>query len=344
MLAEAKSALVICGGGPVIAGAEAALHRLATLLEMPVATTVSGQGAIAETDPLALGVVGSNGGVASTRAAVDEADVIVFVGCRAGSVTTERWRSPGPGTRIIHIDSDPDVIGANYQTDVAIVGDARTALEALADALSNISAPQNGQLRAARAWQAKLDDFRPLAESQERPIRPEAVIASLMNILPDDAIICADPGTPCPYFSAHYRWPRAGRRFITNRAHGALGYSLAAAMGAQVGQPDAAVLSVMGDGSFGFSCGELETLVRYNLPVKAIVFSNASYGWIKAGQNSDLPEPSPELASLLTTACPHHQMMWPGTAPNQSRTRHFHSGVQTTAAHQSALDRSGSPA
>ena len=58
------------------------------------------------------------------------------------------------------------------------------------------------------------------------------------------------------------------------------------AMGAQVGQPDAAVLSVMGDGSFGFSCGELETLVRYNLPVKAIVFSNASYGWIKAGQNS----------------------------------------------------------
>ena len=82
MLAEAKSALVICGGGPVIAGAEAALHRLATLLEMPVATTVSGQGAIAETDPLALGVVGSNGGVASTRAAVDEADGIVFVGCR----------------------------------------------------------------------------------------------------------------------------------------------------------------------------------------------------------------------------------------------------------------------
>ena len=63
MLAEAKSALVICGA-PAIAGAEAALHRLATLLEMPVATTVSGQCAIAETDPLALGVVGSNGGVA----------------------------------------------------------------------------------------------------------------------------------------------------------------------------------------------------------------------------------------------------------------------------------------
>ena len=286
VLAEAKSALAICGGGPVIAGAEAALMRLATMLDMPVATTVSGQGAIAETDPLALGVVGSNGGVASTRAVVDEADVVLFVGCRAGSVTTERWRSPKPGARIIHIDSDPDVIGANYPTEVAIVADARPALDALADAVEGRASSQKGGARAAHAWEAKLKEFRPLAESAERPIRPEAVVAALMDILPEDAVICADPGTPCPYFSAHYRWPVAGRMFVTNRAHGALGYSLAAAMGAQVGRPGATVLSVMGDGSFGFACGEFETIVRYGLPIKSIVFSNATYGWIKAGQNA----------------------------------------------------------
>ena len=286
ILAEAKSALAICGGGPVIAGAEAGLHRLAALLDMPVATTVSGQGAIAETDPLALGVVGSNGGVASTRAVVDEADVVLFVGCRAGSVTTERWRSPKPGARIIHIDSDPDVVGANYPTEVAIVADARPALDALADAVEGKASSQRGVERAARAWQAKLKEFGPLAESTERPIRPEAVVAALMDILPEDAVICADPGTPCPYFSAHYRWPVAGRMFVTNRAHGALGYSLAAAMGAQVGRPGATVLSVMGDGSFGFACGEFETIVRYGLPIKSIVFSNATYGWIKAGQNA----------------------------------------------------------
>lgn len=288
VLAQAGCAVAICGGGPVIAGAEAALARIAELLDLPVATTVSGQGALAETDPRAVGVVGSNGGLPATRAVIDAADVIMFIGCRAGSVTTERWRSPPAGRRVIHIDSDPMVIGANYATEVAICADARLALEALADELAarGTLPGQRGAARAAAAWTAKLADFAPLAASHERPIRPEAVIAALMDALPPDATIVADPGTPCPYVSAHYRMPRAGRHFISNRAHGALGYALAAAMGAQVGRPDVPALALMGDGSFGFCCGEFETLVRYRIPVKALVFSNATYGWIKAGQNS----------------------------------------------------------
>ena len=286
ILREAENALIICGGGPVISGAYEELYKLAELLEIPIATTVSGQGAVAEDAPLALGVVGSNGGVPSTRQIVDESDVILFIGCRAGSVTTERWRSPKPGVKIIHIDSDPDVIGANYKTDVGIVSDAKLALAELSKCLEGAENRNNGLLRAASAWEAKVRDFTALATSSDTPIKPEAVIAALMNALPEDAVICADPGTPCPYFSAHYRWPVAGRHFITNRAHGALGYSLAAAIGAQVGRPNATVLSVMGDGSFNFSCGELETIVRYQLPVKMFVFSNKTFGWIKAGQNS----------------------------------------------------------
>ncbi len=288
ILARAKSAVAICGGGPVLSGAEDALHRVATLLDMPVATTVSGQGSIAETDPLALGVVGSNGGVPATRTVVDQADVVLFIGCRAGSVTTERWRSPGRNATIIHIDSDPMVIGANYQTEVAICADARLALEALAEALeaSTDLAQQVGAAKAQAAWQAKLAAYAPLATSHETPIRPEAVMAALMDILDDDAIVVADPGTPCPYFSAHYRWRKAGRQFITNRAHGALGYSLGAAMGAHIGRPSVKTLAVMGDGSFGFTCGEFETMVRHKMPITSIVFSNSVFGWIKAGQNA----------------------------------------------------------
>jgi len=287
ILAGASAAIAICGGGPVLAGAEPALQAIAEALDLPIATTVSGQGSIAETHRQALGVVGSNGGVPATRAVVDAADVIVFIGCRAGSVTTERWRSPPKGKTIIHIDNDPMVIGANYPTDVAICADAKLALEALLAELQTRDLPaQGGSAKAATAWAAKLADYHPLATSTETPIRPEAVMAALMDILDDDAVICADPGTPCPYFSAHYRWRKPGRNFITNRAHGALGYSLAAAMGAQVGRPNAKVLSVMGDGSFGFCCGEFETLARYNIPVTSIVFSNAVFGWIKAGQKA----------------------------------------------------------
>ncbi len=287
ILENARSALVICGGGTVLAGAEDAMRTLAETLDLPVATTVSGQGSIAETHKQAVGVVGSNGGVPATRAVVEDADVVMFVGCRAGSVTTERWRFPRPGSTVIHLDSDPLAIGANYPTDVAVCADAKLALEALVSEVVSRKMPmQDGAARASAAWSKKQSVFQSLAESDECPIRPEAVIAALKDILDDDAVICADPGTPCPYFSAHYRWCRPGRSFITNRAHGALGYSLAAAMGAQVGRPQAKVLSVMGDGSFGFCCGELETLVRYDIPVTSIVFSNATYGWIKAGQNA----------------------------------------------------------
>ncbi|MEM9222498.1 MAG: thiamine pyrophosphate-binding protein [Pseudomonadota bacterium] len=286
-LTKAGQAVIICGGGPVIAGAFDSLARLAKLLDCPVATTVSGQGAISETDPQALGVVGSNGGDPATRAVVDDADVVLFVGCRAGSVTTERWRSPPRSAQILHIDSDPMVIGANYRTDVAIVADARLALDALAAAVE-ARAPkgQGGAARAATAWQEKLKKFQKLAESEEAPIRPERVVDCLMRHLDEDAIIVADPGTPCPYFSAHYRWRRAGRQFITNRAHGALGYALGAAMGAHTGRPSVKTVAVMGDGSFGFACGEFETMVRHKMPVTSIVFSNAVYGWIKAGQNA----------------------------------------------------------
>lgn len=287
ILSGARNAIAICGGGPVLSGAESALARLARLLDMPVATTVSGQGAIAETDPLALGVVGSNGGIPATRAEVDAADVVLFIGCRAGSVTTERWRSPARGATIIHIDSDPAVPGTNYDTAVSIVADARLALEALAGAVeSRAHASQSGTARAARAWAAKAAQFAPLAASRETPIRPEAVIAALAQTLDDDAIVVADPGTPCPYFSGYYRWPRAGRHFITNRAHGALGYSIGAAMGAHVGRPDVKTIAVMGDGSFGFACGEFETMVRHRMPITSIVFSNATFSWIKAGQKA----------------------------------------------------------
>lgn len=289
LLLGARRAVAICGGGPVLAGAEGALARLARMLDLPIATTVSGQGAIAETDPQAVGVVGTNGGVPSTRAVVEEADLVLFIGCRAGSVTTERWRSPRPGLPVIHIDSDPLVIGANYPTAVAICADARLAVEALCDEIAQRGGtirPQGGAARAGAAWATKLADFAAHAAAKDAPIRPEAVIAALMDLLPEDATVVADPGTPCPYFSAHYRWPRAGRHFITNRAHGALGYALGAAIGAQVGQPGRRTVCAMGDGSFGFCVGELETVTRYRLPLTMIVFSNATYGWIKAGQNA----------------------------------------------------------
>ena len=284
LLRGAKSPLFICGGGVVLSGAEAELISLSEKLAAPVATTVSGKGSVDERSAYAVGVVGSNGGTPQTRAVVDAADVIVFVGCRAGSVTTERWRHPAPGqARIIHVDVDPLVPGTNYKVDVPIVADAKLALAALENAVSE----RRGELSFVDAKKReKRAAFQALAASSDTPIKPERVVAALDRLLDEDAIVVADPGTPCPYFSAYYPAKGTGRRFFSNRAHGALGYALAAAVGAHLGRPAVKTVAVMGDGSFGMCVGELETVVRLKLPLTFVVIANAVYGWIKAGQKA----------------------------------------------------------
>lgn len=284
LLTEARRPLLVAGAGVLRSGAWEEVTTLAHTLGAPVATSISGKGSIAETDPYALGVIGSNGGLPYRHEFLRESDIIFYIGCRLGSVTTEKWSLPADGEKtIIQLDVDPEVIGRNYDTAVGIVADAHLGLAALLEEVEQTAGKVVPEEIANRrkAYMDTIQEF----SSDEMPIRPERFIAELSRLLPDRAVICADPGTPCPYFSAYYDFPQAGRWFATPRAHGALGYAIPAVCGAYYARPDASrVLGVMGDGSFGISTGELETLVRLNLPVTLIVLNNSSYGWIKAGQ------------------------------------------------------------
>lgn len=294
-LAAARCPVIVCGGGVVISGAHAELEALATQLNAPVCITISGSGSLPSSHPLNAGVIGTNGGVEATREVIAQADLVLFVGARAGSTTTEHWKMPAREVGILHLDIDPGTIATNYRTDVALVGDARLGLAALGAALRERIAHRpadavDGRAIVARSRAQKQDFFATLAQSVERPIKPERVVDALNRLLPANAVVVADPGTPCPYFAAYFDAPQAGRHFITNRAHGALGFSMSAGVGAAFGRPDATVVSVMGDGSFGFTCGELETIVRRGVPLKMIVFSNSVFGWIKASQKTGYDE------------------------------------------------------
>ena len=291
LLARSRSPVIFCGGGVVISGAHAELDRLLTLLNAPLVTTVSGQGCLADHHPLNAGVVGSNGGIDATRDVVAQADLVMFIGCRVGSTATEHWKVPSRQVKIIHLDVDGSTVGANYRTDAPMVGDARLSLHALCEILAERLSRQprldavDGLALAERTRAAKWARFAPLAASLDTPIKPERVVDALNRLLPPNSILVADPGTPCPYFSAYFHNSTVpGRHFITNRAHGALGYAMSAGVGAWLGRPDHTVVAVMGDGSFGFTCGELETIVRRQVPLKMLVFSNTVFGWIKASQ------------------------------------------------------------
>ena len=287
----AKRPLIVCGGGVVIAGATDELDRLVVRLDIPVATSISGQGSLSDYHPNCLGVVGSNGGTDETWELMQSADLIAFLGCRAGSTTTARWECPSGNARVIQIDSDPMVVGANYAVDTGIVADLRLALAEMNRILDDYPGHAAGFSGAARVKDCrdrKFRRFHGLAKANGKgPIRPEQVVHALQSSLPDDSTIVADPGTPCPYLSAYYRSRLPGRRFITNRAHGALGYSLGAAIGAWFGRPNSRTVAVMGDGSFGFTAGELETIARLDVPLLIVVLSNSSFGWIKASQKAD---------------------------------------------------------
>lgn len=290
----ARNPLIICGGGPVTSGAFAEVSELSQRISAPVATSISGIGIVPADHPLCIGVVGSNGGGHDTREFIDASDLILFIGCRAGSVTTERWRHPARGKRVVYIDIDPSVIDANYQSAAFIVGDAKLVLRAILDSMDrqdfrSVADPDLPR-KCRDVWERRRKVLAEYCAASPRGTEPEMVLRTILKLIPPEATIVADPGTPCPYLSHYLDIRQPGRHYITNRAHGALGYSMAAAIGASVGRPNSRCIAIMGDGSFGFTVGELETVVRYKMPITMIVLSNASFGWIKAGQRFNFEE------------------------------------------------------
>ena len=283
-ISQSKNPMIICGGAIKNSFAEKELQKLVENLNIVLATSVTGKGTLADTHPNCLGVVGSNGGSIHTRDIIKNSDLVIFIGCRAGSVTTEKWQYPNKETRIIHIDSDPKVMGANYKTHISLVADAKLTLIELNKKIKKNNF--QGKKIVKEAKKKKFYEFIKLSNADKGLIKPERIVKELNNALPEDTYIVLDPGTPCPYFAAYYNFSKSGRYFLTNRAHGALGYALSASIGVQIGQPKNKVVAVMGDGSFGFTVGELETAMRLNLPIIFIVISNSVYGWIKAGQKS----------------------------------------------------------
>ena len=283
-ISKAKNPIIICGGAIKNSFAEKELKKLVEKLNIVLATSVTGKGTLEDVHPNSLGVVGSNGGSLYTREVLQRSDLVIFIGCRAGSVTTEKWQYPSSKSKIIHIDIDPQVIGANYKTYISLVADAKKSLIELNKKIKKNNFNGNKIVKGTK--RKKFTEFNKLCKEEKGLIKPERIVKEINNAMPDNAYIVVDPGTHCPYFSAYYNFKKSGRYFITNRAHGALGYALPASIGVQIGRPKNKVVSVMGDGSFGFAVGELETAKRLSLPIIFVVISNSVYGWIKAGQKS----------------------------------------------------------
>ncbi len=284
LVESSSNPVIVVGGGVHSSRAWRELREFADHLGIPVAQTLTSCGCIGDS-PYSIGVVGENGYRDYANAIVREADVVLLFGTAVESVWTSKWSRPDDETQsIIHVDIDPDRIGLNYHTDVSILGDLRKTITALIDGTEQTTLWDEADLH--RRHQEWLQPYQPHFDSTAFPLRPERMVADTQRVLDDDAIIVSDPGTSCPYFAALYEFPTVGRNWVTPRAHGALGYTIPGVIGAHYARPDAQIVGFTGDGSFGTSVGDLETMARDNLPVTIVVVNNSAFSWIEAGQQS----------------------------------------------------------
>jgi acetolactate synthase I/II/III large subunit len=288
LLADAIRPAIVCGGGVHLSQAWPELQALAERAGIPVATTIHGKGAIAETHPLSLGVVGANGARPYANQYLAEADAVLFVGTRANSTDTNGFTSPPrTGLQIMQIDIDTTRAGVNYPESHDLVGDAKLTLAELTETIS--PNPERGAELARQigewrtAW--RLAEVEPKRLLDADLIDPRDVIIALQEELPADVIVVAEPGTPTPNVSSFWECREPGRTVIDPRGHGPMGYVIPAAMGVAIAEPGRPVLGLTGDGSFAMACGELETARRLSLPVLYVQFTNGSLGWIKMLQH-----------------------------------------------------------
>lgn len=276
LLARAARPVIVAGGGVTASGAETELLRLAEATGIPVATSLNAKGAVAEDHPLALGILGGYGRSSANRSVAD-ADLVFFVGTRAGGLTTDGWKAPPAGTAAVQLDLEPSAIGRNYPVEVALVGDARTVLRQLLSVAEPVTSAHAAWAAEAaertRLWRAAME---PSLESEVVPIRPERLCRELTAWMPEDAMFVADTGYSAWWGGALVELRYPAQRFI--RCAGTLGWSLPGAIGAKCALPDRPVVCLVGDGGIYYHLSELETAARLGINVIVVVNDNAGLG------------------------------------------------------------------
>jgi acetolactate synthase I/II/III large subunit len=283
---EARRPLLLVGGGIHISQAYAALANLAEKQSIPVAHTMSGKGAIPCVHPLSAGLFGRYSRIANDL--MQSSDALIVVGCKLGEIATKRYQLPPHGVPIIHIDIVPEEIGRTTRTDVALIGDARLALQDLGDALSDRASRERQDYgretgRRMREW---ADGASGKLNSAARPINVGRLISAINAVLPEDGILVADGGFAAHWAGMFFDTKRAGRGFIPDRGLASIGYGLPGSLGAQLAAGDRRVVGLTGDGGLNMTLGELETAKRADAPFALCVINNAASGYVKALQHS----------------------------------------------------------
>ena len=294
LLADAQFPVILAGGGVVMGNAEGDAIALAELLQAPVACSYLHNDAFPSTHKLWCGPLGYQGSKAAMKL-ISKADVVLALGTRLGPFGTlpqhglDYWPK---NAKIIQIDADPKMLGLVKAISVGICADAGAAARALAERLKDrkLASQANMQQRLAmladekRAWESELDGWThekdpwSLEVSRDAAaMHPRQALRELERAMPRDAMVSTDIGNVCSVSNSYLHFERP-RSMFAAMSFGNCGYAFPTIIGAKVAAPDRPAIAYVGDGAWGMSFGEIQTCVRENIPVTAVVFNNGQWG------------------------------------------------------------------
>ncbi|MDK8173258.1 acetolactate synthase large subunit [Curtobacterium sp. Csp2] len=283
LLAEAERPVLYVGGGVVRSDATAELLRFAEATGAPVVTTLMARGAFPDSHPQHLGMPGMHGTVPAVLG-LQDSDLIIALGARFDDRVTGKADEFAPHAKVVHVDIDPAEISKIRFADVPIVGDAREVLVDLLEAWGDVAADRAD----TSAWWTKLEQLRtdfPLgyAEPTDGLLAPQAIIRRIGELTGPEAVYASGVGQHQMWSAQFIKYERP-HAWLNSGGAGTMGYSVPAAMGAKVAEPDRVVWAIDGDGCFQMTNQELATCVINDIPIKVAVINNSSLGMVRQWQ------------------------------------------------------------
>jgi len=286
LIRAAERPVLYVGGGVVKACASEELAALVAATGIPVVTTLMARGAFPDSDEMHLGMPGMHGSVAAVTA-LQKSDLLITLGARFDDRVTGELKSFAPGAKVIHADIDPAEISKNRIADVPIVGDCKAIIAELTAAVSEgefavDKAAYETWRATTRGWKATFP-VGYTAPTDDDVLMPQYVIERLGEIAGPEAIYVPGVGQHQMWAAQFIKYERP-MAFANSGGLGTMGYSVPAAMGAKVAEPDRVVWAIDGDGCFQMTNQELATCVINKIPIKVAIINNSSLGMVRQWQ------------------------------------------------------------
>ena len=273
---KARRPLVVAGGGVILGNGEEEVRAFCEKNSIPIVTTMMGIGVIAKSHPMYFGMLGNNGKPYANRA-VWNSDLLIVVGARIADRAIPRPENLERQVNVIHIDIDTAEIGKNLGPTLPLVGDVRSIFRELT--ASDIEIDTEDWIMELETIKKSTVDHR---KWSDKLVNPMLLVQHLSEKMEDDAVYVADVGQNQLWSADNYVMKNG--RYLTTGGMGTMGYSIPAAVGAKLCDPEKQVVCVCGDGSFQMSMYELGTIASLRIPLKILVVKNGYLGLVREHQ------------------------------------------------------------